>query len=65
MSIVCSLGIGELCGPTEVMVFQPGFNDDQESNKQREMGINIPEIQNSISENHPGNTIYNSEVISS
>lgn len=41
MSIVCSLGGGEICGPTEV--FELVFNDEQESDMQRETVRNIPE----------------------
>lgn len=41
VSIVCSLGSGEICRPTEV--FELAFNDEQESDMQRETGRNIPE----------------------
>lgn len=41
VSIVCSLGSGEIRGPTEV--FELVFNDEQESDMQRETGRNIPE----------------------
>lgn len=41
MLIVCSLGSGKVCGPTEVVVFEPSSNGERKSNKQREMWRNI------------------------
>lgn len=43
VSNVCSLASDEVCGPTEAMVFELSSNDEQESNKQKEMVRNIPE----------------------
>ena len=63
--IVCSLGSGKVCGPTEVVVFEPSSHDEQESNKQREMWRNTPETQNSTGENNQYNTSYSLETISS
>lgn len=37
VSSVCSLGSGEVCGPTEVTGFELGFNDEQDSNKKKEI----------------------------
>lgn len=51
--IVCSLGSGKVCGPTEIVVFELSSNDEQQSNKQREMWRSIPETQNSTGEKQP------------
>lgn len=53
MLIVCSLGSGKVCGPTEIVVFELSSNDEQQSNKQREMWRSIPETQNSTGEKQP------------
>lgn len=44
VSFVCCLGSGEVCGPPEVVEFEPGFNDEQDSNKKNEIWRNIPDI---------------------
>lgn len=35
VSIVCSLDNNEVCGATEIVIFEPGFNEEKEPNKQR------------------------------
>ena len=41
---LCSLGSSEVCGPTEVVGFELGFNDEQDSNKKKEIWRNIPDV---------------------